>query len=71
MKARKLSLEEVEDAALEDLFQRALRARIYLAPLLFLAAMSWLAWDPVPWRRAVVLVAFTTVLLRLGWEFVR
>lgn len=71
MKPRKLSLEEVEDAALESLFQRALRARIYLAPLVFLAAMSWLAWDPAAWRRTLVLIAFSAVLVRLGWEWVR
>lgn len=36
---QRLSVEEVEEAALEALFQRGLQLRLYFAPFVFLAAI--------------------------------
>ena len=67
----RLSLEEVEDAALDALFQRGVKLRLYLAPFVFLAAISVLAWDPAKWRMWLVGGAITIAVTRLSWEFVR
>ena len=67
----KLSLEEVEDAALETLFQRGVQLRLYVAPFIFLGAMSLLAWDPAAWRGWLVAMAITLAIVRLTVEFLR
>lgn len=67
----RLSVEEVEEAALEALFQKGLQHRLYLAPFVFLGAMSVLAWDPAQWRLWLVVSALVLTLARLGVEFVR
>ena len=41
---QRLSLQEVEDAALDALFQRGVKLRLYLAPFLFLAIVSVRVW---------------------------
>ncbi|MDP1825262.1 MAG: HAMP domain-containing sensor histidine kinase [Archangium sp.] len=66
-----LSLEEVEEAALETLFQKGVQLRLYFAPFVFLAVMSLLAWDPAPWRLWVVVFGVTLALARLSFEFLR
>ena len=71
MTTERLSLEEVEDAALESLFQRGLELRLYFAPFLFLGAMSLLAWDPAAWRLWIVVMAITMAVVRLTIEFAR
>lgn len=71
MKAENLSVQSLEDAALEDLFQRGLKLRLYLAPFVFLSVMALLAWDPSPWRVAVVVSAFVLAVSRLTYEFLR
>jgi signal transduction histidine kinase len=71
MKARRLSLEEVEDSALEGLFQEGLRRRLYVAPFILLSVMMLVAWDPAPWRWWVVGVALVFAVTRLaieGWR---
>lgn len=68
---RALSLVDVEEAALEALFQRGLKLRLYFAPLVFLGAMSLLALDPAPWRTWLVGVGISVAGLRLGFEFTR
>ncbi len=55
--AQRLSASEVEEAALDSLFQRGLELRLYFAPLIFLSAVALLAWDPAPWRMAVIVFA--------------
>ena len=67
----RLSLEEVEDAALESLFQRGVQLRLYFAPFLFLGAMSLLAWDPAAWRLWVVGMAITLAVVRFAVELAR
>lgn len=67
----RLSLEEVEDAALETLFQKGVQLRLYFAPFVFLAVMSLLAWDPATWRLWVVIFGVTLALARLSVEFLR
>lgn len=71
MKARRLSLEEVEDSALEGLFQEGLRRRLYVAPFILLSVMMLVAWDPAPWRWWVAGVALVFAITRLaieGWR---
>ncbi len=71
MKARRLSLEEVEDSALEGLFQEGLRRRLYVAPFILLSVMMLVAWDPAPWRWWVAGVALVFAVTRLaieGWR---
>lgn len=68
---QRLSLEEVEDAALDALFQRGVKLRLYLAPFLFLAIVSVLAWDPARWRLWLVGTAISLAVTRLAWEFLR
>ena len=69
--AQPLSVAEVEDAALESLFQQGVRLRLYFAPFVFLAAVSLLAWDPAPWRRALILAATLFAVSRLTYEYFR
>jgi two-component system, NtrC family, sensor histidine kinase HydH len=71
VKAERLSLEELEDAALESLFQRGLQLRLYLAPFIFLSAMSLLALDPAQWRLWAVGLAITFATVRLTIEGLR
>ena len=71
VQAGKLSLEEVEDAALESLFQRGVQLRLYFAPFIFLGAMSLLAWDPAAWRLWLVATATILAIARLTVEFLR
>ncbi len=71
MKAERLSLEELEDAALETLFQRGIQLRLYFAPFVLLAVMMLLAWDPAPWRLWVVVGAVLFASVRLVTEFRR
>ncbi len=71
MKAEKLSVQSLEDAALEALFQRGLKLRLYLAPFVFLSVMALLAWDPSPWRVAIVVSAVALAVSRLAYEFLR
>jgi signal transduction histidine kinase len=68
VKPQRLSLEQVEDAALEALLQRGVQLRIYAAPLVFLAAMVVVALDPASWRRWLVLVAFVGASVRVLYE---
>lgn len=68
MKARRLSLEEVEDSALEGLFQEGLRRRLYVAPFILLSVMMLVAWDPAPWRWWVAGVALVFAVTRLAIE---
>ncbi len=69
--AQRLSVAEVEDAALDSLFRRGVQLRLYFAPFLFLSAVSLLAWDPAPWRIALVLTAIVFAATRLVYEFFR
>jgi signal transduction histidine kinase len=71
VKPQRLSLEQVEDAALEALFRRGVELRIYAAPFVFLAAMSLLALDPSPWRRWLVFVGFVLASARVVLELLR
>lgn len=71
MKGDRLSVEAVEDAALESLFQRGVQLRLYVAPFILLTAMTLLAWDPAPWRLWVVVAAFSFATVRLSMEFFR
>lgn len=71
MKTQRLSLEQVEDAALDALFRRGVELRAYAAPFVFLAAMTLLALDPAPWRRWLVFGAFVVATVRLSFELLR
>ncbi len=66
---RRLSLEDVESAAFEALFQRGVQLRLYFAPFVFLTAISLLAWDPAPWRFWVVVFAVAFAASRLTMEY--
>jgi signal transduction histidine kinase len=66
-----LSVEEVEEAALDALFQRGIQLRLYLAPFIFLSTMLLLAWDAATWRFALVGSAVTVAVARLLWELNR
>ena len=67
----RLSVEEVEEAALEALFQRGLRLRLYIAPFIFLSTMLLLAWDATTWRFTLVGSAVVVAVTRLVWELSR
>ena len=69
--AQPLRLEDVEDAALESLFQRGVQLRLYFAPFLFLATIVVLAWDSAPWRLWIIGIAATIAVARLGYELLR
>ena len=69
--AQRLSLEEIEDAALDSLFQRGVQLRLYFAPFVFLAAVSLLAFDPAAWRLWLVGTIITLAVSKLTWEFLR
>lgn len=71
MTAQRLTIEGLEDAALDRLFDRAISARLYLAPPVFLTTMALLAWDAAPWRRWMVAVVSAVAVSRLTWEAVR
>lgn len=64
----RLGVEEVEDAALEAMFQRGLQRRLYVAPFVFLSTMLLLAWDAAPWRFFLVVSAVALAVMRLIWE---
>lgn len=65
------SLEEVEAATLDALFQKGVQLRLYFAPFVFLAVMSLLAWDPASWRLWLVIAALTVASVRLAVEYRR
>lgn len=65
------SLEEVEAATLDALFQKGVQLRLYFAPFVFLAVMSLLAWDPASWRLWVVVASLTVASGRLTVEYLR
>jgi two-component system, NtrC family, sensor histidine kinase HydH len=68
---QRLSVEEVEDAALDALFQRGVQLRLYFGPFVFLATISLLAWDAASWRLWLIGIAIVVALSRLTWEFIR
>lgn len=65
---QRLSVQEVEDAALEALFQRGVQLRLYFGPFVFLSAMLFVAWDAKPWRLWLVGTAVALAIVRLAWE---
>lgn len=65
---QRLSVQEVEDAALEALFQRGVQLRLYFGPFVFLSAMLFVAWDAKPWRLWLVGAAVALAIARLAWE---
>jgi len=65
------SLEEVEESALDALFRRGMQMRLYLAPVLFMVALSTIAFDPAPWRRWLVVAAVIIVSGRGAYELYR
>jgi signal transduction histidine kinase len=69
--AERLSLESLEDAALDRLFERGLRLRLYLGPVIFLSTIALLAWDATPWRRWLLLSIVVVAATRLLYEFMR
>jgi signal transduction histidine kinase len=71
MSAERLSVESLEDAALDNLFQQGLRLRLYVAPFIFLGAMLILVWERATWRLTVTLGALVFVATRAVYEFVR
>ena len=71
MSAERLSVESLEDAALDNLFQRGLRLRLYVAPFIFLGAVLILVWEPVTWRSGLALGALGFVAARVAFEFLR
>lgn len=71
MNAERLSLEGLEDAALNRLLEGGIRLRLYLAPPVFLSTITLLAWDAAPWRRWTVFLIVSLAALRLGWEAVQ
>lgn len=71
VKTESLSVQSLESAAMDDLFRRGLKLRLYFAPFVFLSLMAFLAWDPSPWRRVAVISAVTLAVSRLIYEFVR
>ena len=48
-----------------------MRLRLYLAPLVFMVALSVIAFDPAPWRRWLVFMALVIVFVRGGYELLR
>ncbi len=62
-------VEDVEESALEALFQRGMRMRLYLAPLFLMVAMSTIAFDPAQWRRVMVPCAIALILTRGAYEY--
>jgi signal transduction histidine kinase len=62
---QRLSVADAEDAALEALFQRGVKNRLYIAPFVFLAAISIIAWDPAAWRLWAVVAAIAIAGIRL------
>lgn len=71
MNAERLSLDTLEDAALDRLFERGMRLRLYLGPVIFLSTIALLAWDATPWRRWLLLSIVVLAASRLLYEFVR
>ncbi|MGV3623169.1 MAG: sensor histidine kinase [Archangium sp.] len=71
VKTESLSVQSLESAAMDDLFRRGLKLRLYLAPFIFLSIAALLAWDPAPWRRVAVVAAVCMALGRLVYEFFR
>lgn len=71
MNAERLSLESLEDAALDRLLDRGIQLRLYLGPPLFLATITLLAWDAASWRRWLVFAIVSLAATRLVWEAVR
>jgi two-component system sensor histidine kinase HydH len=71
MNAERLSLEGLEDAALNRLLEGGIRLRLYLAPPVFLSTITLLTWDGAPWRRGTVFLIVSLAALRLGWEAVQ
>ena len=69
--AQRVSLEEIEDAALDALFQKGVQLRLYFAPFVFLAAVSLLAFDPAAWRLWLVGTIITLAVSKLTYEFLR
>ncbi len=69
--AQPLSLEEVEDLALDSLIKRGVQLRLYFVPFLFLATMVLLAWDSARWRLWTIGIAASIAVTRLVFELIR
>ncbi len=71
MKADRLRIEEVDVATRERLFEWGAHARVFVAPLVLLGAMTLLALDPAAWRTWVIIAAVVFGCGRLGFEVLR
>ncbi len=71
MSAERLSVESLENAALDNLFQQGLRLRLYVAPFFFLTAMLLLAWEPGTWRTLLTGGALVFAIARITYEIIR
>ncbi|MFT3710635.1 MAG: HAMP domain-containing sensor histidine kinase [Archangium sp.] len=69
--AERLSLDALEEAALDRLFERGLALRLYMGPVIFLSIIVLLAWDATPWRRWILLSIVSIAVIRLAYEGVR
>lgn len=71
MSAERLSVESLENAALDSLFQQGLRLRLYVAPFIFLTSLLIFVWEPVTWRMVLTLGALGFVGARVLYEYRR
>ncbi|MBL8910765.1 MAG: HAMP domain-containing histidine kinase [Archangium sp.] len=71
MNSERVALQDLEEAALDRLFDQGLRLRLYLGPVLFLSTIALIAWDAAPWRRWLLLSMVAVATARLSFEFIR